>query len=145
ALIINAFNFLDNMDGLSAGIAMILAGLYLIITLHGGQWFVAGLCALLCGSLLAFLCFNLPPARLFMGDGGSLVVGLLMAIISVRTTYYHPVGEYYKHGVMMPLIMMAVPLYDLFSVTIVRLSRGTSPFRGDHNHFSHRLVRLGLS
>jgi len=145
-LIVNAFNFLDNMDGLSAGVAMILAGLYLIITLAGGQWFVAGLCALLCGSLLAFLCFNLPPARLFMGDGGSLVIGLLMAIVSIRTTYYQPEAvDHHRHGVLMPLIMMAVPLYDFVSVTVVRLLRGMSPFRGDHNHFSHRLVRLGLS
>lgn len=145
-LVINAFNFLDNMDGLSAGVAMILAGLYLIVTLAGGQWFVAGLCALLCGALLAFLCFNLPPARLFMGDGGSLVVGLLMAIISVRTTYYNPAAiDHHRHGVLMPLIMMAVPLYDFVSVTVVRLRRGSSPFRGDQNHFSHRLVRLGLS
>lgn len=144
--IVNAFNFLDNMDGLSAGVAMILAGLYLIVTLAGGQWFVSGMCALLSGSLLAFLCFNLPPARLFMGDGGSLVVGLLMAVISIRTTYYNPIAlDHHRHGVIMPLIMMAVPLYDFVSVTVVRLRRGSSPFRGDQNHFSHRLVRLGLS
>lgn len=145
-VVINAFNFLDNMDGLSAGVAMILAGLYLIVTLAGGQWFVAGVCALLAGTLLAFLCFNLPPARLFMGDGGSLVVGLLMAVISVRTTYYDPAaGGRHVHAVLMPLVMLAVPLYDFLSVTTVRLAAGASPFRGDQNHFSHRLVRLGLS
>ncbi len=145
-LIINAFNFLDNMDGLSAGVAMILAGLYLIITLAGGQWFVAGLCALLAGALLGFLAFNLPPARLFMGDGGSLVVGTLMAVISVRTTYYNPLSpELHAHAIIMPIVMMSVPLYDLLSVTLVRLLAGRSPFRGDQNHFSHRLVRLGLS
>ena len=145
-LIINAFNFLDNMDGLSGGVAMILCGLYIVITLAGGQWFVAGLCALLAGALAAFLWFNLPPARLFMGDGGSLVVGLLMAIISIRTTYFDPeFGDQRMHALLMPVVMMAVPLYDMISVTLVRTWRGDSPMHADHNHFSHRLVRLGLS
>ena len=147
--IINAMNFLDNMDGLSAGVGAIIAGLYLAATLIGGQWFVAAMAALLIGALLGFLAFNYPPARLFMGDAGSLVIGGSLAVISVRTTYFDPgsgvptLGNWY--GVLMPLIVMAIPLYDLTSVTLIRLWRGQSPFVGDHNHFSHRLVRRGLS
>lgn len=146
-VVTNAMNFLDNMDGLSGGIGAICATLYLAATLIGGQWFVAAMAALLLGSLLGFLVFNFPPAKVFMGDGGSLVLGLLLAIVSVRTTYFdaahHRPGAWY--GVLMPVMVLAVPLYDFTSVTLIRLSQGRSPFHGDQNHFSHRLVRKGLS
>ncbi len=161
-VIVNAMNFLDNMDGLAAGVGLIIAGLYLAATLIGGQWFVAALAALLVGALAGFLVWNLPPARLYLGDGGSLVLGLMLACISVRTTYFDalPPGagpppaaadvdpsaqgaQWY--GLLMPVLVMAIPLYDFLSVTVIRLLTGQSPFRGDHNHFSHRLRRLGLS
>ncbi|MEM8736869.1 MAG: MraY family glycosyltransferase [Planctomycetota bacterium] len=153
-VITNAMNFLDNMDGVAGGVGLIAAGLYLAATLLGGQWFVAGLAALLCGALAGFLLFNHPPAKLYLGDGGSLVLGLMLAVISVRTTYTQldPVaadtpapgfrGAWY--GILMPLLVLAVPLYDFTSVTTLRLLRGQSPLRGDHNHFSHRLRRRGL-
>lgn len=161
AVITNAMNFLDNMDGLAAGVGLVAAGLYLAATLIGGQWFVAGLAALLVGALLGFLWFNLPPARLYLGDSGSLVVGLMLAVISVRTTYVVPTpasvpesealatvvsggGGAAWYGVMMPVLVLAVPLYDFTSVTVMRLLAGKSPFQGDHNHFSHRLLRKGL-
>ncbi|MEM7626954.1 MAG: MraY family glycosyltransferase [Planctomycetota bacterium] len=161
-VITNAMNFLDNMDGLAAGVGLVAAGLYLAATLIGGQWFVAALAALLCGALLGFLIFNFPPAKLYLGDGGSLVVGLLLAVISVRTTYVAPgsgfegsaepaagiprtaVGAAW-YGALMPVLVLAVPLYDFTSVTLIRLLNGKSPFRGDHNHFSHRLLRRGLT
>ncbi len=142
----NAFNFIDNMDGLSAGVAAVAGGCFLAAALIGGQWFVAGMLALLVGSCLGFLVFNFPPARVFMGDGGSLVVGFTMAFLTTRTTYL-PEGEasWRWYGVLMPLVVLAIPLYDLVSVTLVRLSQGKSPFVGDLQHFSHRLVRRGLS
>lgn len=145
-VITNAMNFLDNMDGLSGGVAAIIAALFLVATLINGQWFIAALCALLLGSLVGFLVFNFPPAKVFMGDGGSLVVGLLLAVISILTTYVdsrHGLGR--VHAFFMPLILLAIPLYDFTSVTLIRLARGQSPFVGDQSHFSHRLVRKGLS
>lgn len=147
-VVINAFNFLDNMDGLSAGVAAVCTAVYLAATLYGGQWFVAAIAALLLGALLAFLLFNFPPAKIFMGDGGSLVVGLLIAVISVRTTYFEselPMAPGAWYGVLMPLMVLSIPLYDFISVTVIRALRGKSPFVGDHNHFSHRLERLGMS
>jgi UDP-GlcNAc:undecaprenyl-phosphate GlcNAc-1-phosphate transferase len=147
-VVINAFNFLDNMDGLSAGVAAVCAAVYLAATLYGGQWFVAAIAALLLGALLGFLLLNFPPAKIFMGDGGSLVVGLLIAVISVRTTYFEthlPRAPGAWYGVLMPLMVLAIPLYDFISVTVIRTLRGKSPFVGDQNHFSHRLVRLGMS
>ena len=146
--ITNAMNMLDNMDGLAAGVGAIVAVLYLAATLIGGQWVVAATCALLAGSLGGFLVFNFPPARLFMGDAGSLVLGLLLAVISVRTTYINmptPQPPSVWYAALMPLVILAVPLYDLASVTLIRLSAGRSPFAADHNHLSHRLVRMGLS
>jgi UDP-GlcNAc:undecaprenyl-phosphate GlcNAc-1-phosphate transferase len=146
--ITNAMNMLDNMDGLSAGVGAIIAGLYLAATLIGGQWFVAALAALLLGALLGFLVFNFPSARLFMGDGGSLVLGLMLAIISIRTTYFHsddPVQPGVWYGMLMPLMVLAVPLYDLVSVVLIRIAQGRSPMMADRSHFSHRLVDRGLS
>jgi UDP-GlcNAc:undecaprenyl-phosphate GlcNAc-1-phosphate transferase len=145
--ITNAFNFLDNMDGLSAGIAAVCATAFLITAILIGQWFVAGMLALLVGALVGFLCFNFPPATIFMGDSGSLIVGFLLGVLTVRTTFL-PKGQDLAAGwyaVFAPLIVLALPLYDLIVVSLIRLSRGKSPFQGDTNHFSHRLVRRGMS
>jgi UDP-GlcNAc:undecaprenyl-phosphate GlcNAc-1-phosphate transferase len=145
--ITNAFNFLDNMDGLSAGVGAVATTAFLVTTLLIGQWFVAASLALLLGALLGFLCFNFPPARIFMGDSGSLVIGFLLGVLTVRTTFL-PKGQEWGAGwyaVFAPLIVLAVPLYDLIVVSIIRISRGKSPFVGDTNHFSHRLVARGMS
>jgi UDP-GlcNAc:undecaprenyl-phosphate/decaprenyl-phosphate GlcNAc-1-phosphate transferase len=145
--ITNAFNFLDNMDGLSAGIAAVATTAFLITTLLIEQWFVAAALALLLGALLGFLCFNFPPARIFMGDSGSLVIGFILGVLTVRTTFLPP-GQQWAAGwyaVFAPVIVLAVPLYDLIVVSILRLCRGKSPFVGDTNHFSHRLVARGMS
>ena len=145
--ITNAFNFLDNMDGLSAGIAAVCATAFLIAALSIQQYFVAALLAMLVGSLLGFLCFNFSPASIFMGDGGSLLIGFVLGILTVRTTYLPP-GMDIAHGwyaMFAPVIVLALPLYDFIVVSIIRLSRGKSPFVGDTNHFSHRLVARGMS
>jgi len=148
-VVTNALNFLDNMDGLSAGVTAIAGACFLATALLGAQWFVAGVLALLVGSCLGFLMFNFPRARLFLGDGGSLVLGFLLAFCTVRTTYY--AGEtglgFADHPavVLMPLVVLAVPLYDLVTVTLIRLRQGRSPLVGDLQHLSHRLVRRGLS
>ena len=145
--ITNAFNFLDNMDGLSAGVAAICAAAFLIATVSIGQWFVAAMLAILLGSLVGFLCFNFAPASIFMGDSGSLVIGMLLGFLTVRTTYLPPGRDIASgwYSLLMPLVVLAVPLYDLIVVSIIRISRGKSPFVGDTNHFSHRLVARGMS
>lgn len=149
--ITNAFNFMDNMDGLSAGVATIGAGIFLAAAVLGGQWFVAGVLALLIGALVAFLCFNFPPASIFMGDGGSLVIGFTLAFCALRLTYVELPPGAIEHeqarwwALLTPVVVLAIPLYDLTSVTLLRLRQGRSPFRGDTQHFSHRLVRRGLS
>jgi UDP-GlcNAc:undecaprenyl-phosphate GlcNAc-1-phosphate transferase len=95
--------------------------------------------------LLGFLVFNFPPAKIFMGDCGSMVVGFFVALLTLRTTYYNPEAGTALYSIFMPAIVMAVPLYDFISVTFLRLKQGKSPFVGDTQHFSHRLKRRGLS
>ena len=149
AAITNAINMLDNMDGLAGGVALIIAAIYLTATLLAGQWFVACLCAVLIGGLGGFLVHNFPTARLFMGDSGALLVGWLLAFISVRTTYVQmplegmACGHWY--ATLMPLIVMAVPLYDLSSGGWLRRRDGRGIFSADNSHFSHRLVAQGLT
>lgn len=143
----NAMNFIDNMDGLCAGVAATAGAMFLAAALMGEQWFVAGVLALLVGACAGFLVWNRPPARMFMGDGGSLVIGFVLALTTTRTTFVgegSPIGAGW-YAVLMPVVVMAVPLYDMVSVTAIRMSQGRSPFVGDLQHFSHRLVRRGLS
>ena len=144
-LIINVFNFLDNMDGASAGIAVLVSLLLFTAAALSGQVFVGGLALVFIGSALGFLVFNFPPAKIFMGDAGSFVVGFFVALLTLRTTYYHEACNGQWYAVLMPLIVMSVPLYDFISVTALRISQGKSPFVGDTQHFSHRLKKHGLS
>ena len=144
-LIINAFNFLDNMDGLSTGIAVIATCILFTAATLSGQVFVGGLALVFTGTLLGFLVFNFPPAKIFAGDAGSLVIGFIVALLTLRTTYYHQDLSGPRYPVFLPLLVMAVPLYDFISVTLLRIKQGKSPFIGDTQHFSHRLKRRGLT
>jgi len=147
-VLVNSFNFLDNMDGLSAGIALIAAVVLASVMLNSTEeprWLVAGLMLVLVGSLVGFLCHNWHPARIFMGDTGSYFIGLLMACATLLGTYYEydeAPGD--RHFVLAPLCILAIPLYDFCSVMIIRTAQGRSPFHADKSHFSHRLVDLGL-
>jgi UDP-GlcNAc:undecaprenyl-phosphate GlcNAc-1-phosphate transferase len=148
--IVNALNFTDNMDGLAGGLATIAALVMIAATVLGKQWFVASAFAMVAGATLGFLAFNRPPARIFMGDGGSLPLGFLLATLVARTTFVDIEKPDYAlgtawYGTLMPLLVLAIPIYDLVAVTAVRLAQGRSPLVGGEEHFSHRLVRLGLS
>ena len=141
----NAFNFMDNMDGLSAGVAVIAAMVLAVSAFLAGQVFVPCLLLLVAGAVGGFLVYNFPPASIFMGDAGSLVVGYLLAVCTILTTFYDPDMGRTPFGVLVPLVVFAVPLYDMGSVIVYRLHLGVSIFRSDRRHFSHRLVRRGLS
>jgi UDP-GlcNAc:undecaprenyl-phosphate GlcNAc-1-phosphate transferase len=146
-LLTNSLNFLDNMDGLSGGIGLIAAVLFATVMLTSvsePRWLVAGALLVLAGALAGFLCHNWPPASIFMGDSGSMFIGLLLASLTVLGTFYDP-SLASRHVILAPLCVLAVPLYDFTTVVLIRLLQGHSPFHPDKNHFSHRLVRLGLS
>ncbi|MCA9074978.1 MAG: undecaprenyl/decaprenyl-phosphate alpha-N-acetylglucosaminyl 1-phosphate transferase [Planctomycetaceae bacterium] len=146
-LLTNSLNFLDNMDGLSAGIGLIASVLFAIVMLilvSEPRWLVGGALVVLAGSLAGFLCHNWHPASIFMGDSGSMFIGLMLASLTVLGTFYDAEMTS-PHVMLAPLCVLAVPLYDLTTVILIRLSQGHSPFHPDKNHFSHRLVALGLS
>lgn len=148
--LVNSFNMLDNMNGLSAGVGTIAAGMLAAVLLtvpdpatQAPQLFIAGTLLLLAGGLIGFLWHNFPQAKLFMGDAGSYFVGFMLAILSMLATFSG--GNLPKHAVLAPLCILAVPLYDTITVLAIRIRSGKSPFEGDKNHLSHRLVDLGLS
>ncbi|MEX2173707.1 MAG: MraY family glycosyltransferase [Pirellulaceae bacterium] len=149
--LINSFNMLDNMDALSGGVAAIAASMLAAVLLlapdpatNQPQLFVAGLLLVLVGGVTGFLWHNRPPARIFMGDSGAYFVGFTIAVATLLASYAGYQGEQ-KHAILAPLCVMAVPLYDMTTVILIRLRAGRSPFSADKNHFSHRLVDLGLS
>ena len=143
--ITNAFNFLDNMDGLAAGVAIVVSAALLVASIGIGQLFVPAWLCLLIGALGGFMLFNFPPASVYMGDAGSLVVGYLLGVVTCLTTYVQPGQTYYAYGIFVPLVLMAVPLYDMVSVVVLRLRDRRNPMVGDRRHFSHRLLRRGMS
>ena len=146
-VITNAVNFMDNMDGLAAGTTAVAGAFFATAAILNGQWFVAMTLALLVGAAAGFWIYNKPKASIFMGDGGSLVLGHLLAFLTVRTTYTGDgaMPENAWYAVFMPLCVLAVPLYDFTSVVIIRLLQGKSPMVGDQQHFSHRLRDRGLT
>ncbi len=149
-VITNAINFMDNMDGLAGGVSAIAGSFLMAAAILNEQWFIAATLAVLVGSILGFLVYNINPAKIFMGDGGSLVIGFALAVLVARTTFYNPAEQGTGlgtgwYGIFMPLAILAVPLYDMVTVSVLRISQGRSPLIGDQQHYSHRLVMRGLS
>jgi UDP-GlcNAc:undecaprenyl-phosphate GlcNAc-1-phosphate transferase len=148
--LVNSFNMLDNMDGLSAGVAMIAGTMLAAVMLvapdpmtNQPQLFVAGFLLVLVGSLAGFLWHNRPPARLFMGDAGSYLIGYWLAMGTLTATFTG--SGMPRYAILAPLCVLAIPLYDTVTVLAIRLRAGRSPFAGDKSHFSHRLVELGMT
>lgn len=139
----NSFNMLDNMDGLAASVGLIAAALFCAAQLAVGSLFPPAVLLVLIGALAGFLVHNHSPARLFMGDAGSNFLGFLLGSMTVVGTFTDQ--SHSRLGVLTPLLVMAVPLYDTVSVILIRISEGRSPFLGDRRHFSHRLVARGLT
>ena len=141
--ITNAMNFLDNMDGLCAGIGLVCAGLFAFIAGMQHQYFVCLIALATAGALLGFLPHNFKPATIFLGDAGSHFVGYMLAVLPICVTFYRR-GTPTLLPVLIPLLVLAVPLFDLVMVMWIRIRRRQPVYQGDVNHLSHRLVRLGL-
>ncbi len=140
--ICNAMNLLDNMDGLSAGVAAIACAFFTLLAILHGQVWVSLVAAVLLGSILGFLRFNWNPATIFMGDAGSLLLGFLLAVLAIKLRFP---GVDPQRTWLIPILVLAVPIFDTSIVTVSRLRRGISISSGGRDHVSHRLVRLGLS
>ncbi len=140
--ITNAINYLDNMDGLCGGISAIASGYFLLLAVQSGQYLVSALAAALLGACLGFLVYNFNPASIFMGDGGSLFLGFLLAVVGIKLRFPSNVPLVTW---MIPLLVLAVPIMDTTLVSLSRMRRGLPPITPGKDHLSHRLVRLGWS
>lgn len=140
--ITNAFNLMDNMDGLSAGVAGVAAAFMMLIGAMNGQYLVSGLAAAISGACLGFLRYNFKPARIFMGDAGAYFLGFWLAVLGIQLRFPENVNFVTW---MVPVMVLGLPILDTTLVVYSRLRRGVHPFTGGRDHLSHRLVRRGLS
>jgi UDP-GlcNAc:undecaprenyl-phosphate GlcNAc-1-phosphate transferase len=140
--IINAVNFIDNMDGLATGIAIIASLAFFIISFNNGQYLVAALSVALAGSCTGFIFWNKKPASIYLGDAGALYIGFLLAAISIRIDI-NQLPQIDR--IIVPILILIVPFIDTTQVVISRIYRGKSPFQGGRDHVSHLLLNKGLS
>lgn len=142
AAISNALNLLDNMDGLSGGIAAVAAAHFLLLAALNGQYLVGVLSAALLGACIGFLRYNFNPASIFMGDTGALFIGFVLAAVGVKLRFTNT----YVVTWMIPPVVLLVPIFDTSLVIVSRLRRGKNPFTTPgKDHLSHRLVALGFT
>ena len=137
----NALNLMDIMDGLAPGVAAVAFASLMVVAWPGEPGPIPVMAAALAGSLLGFLPFNFRPARIYLGDSGSLFLGLMLGALAMIGDY----TAYNRLGFVAPLFLLGLPLFDTAFVSVVRLSHGRSPFRGSPDHFPLRLRRAGLS
>lgn len=156
--ITNSLNLMDNMDGLSAGISAIAAFFFFLLAYRAGQPDLAMFCVLLAACLMAFLKYNFSPASIFMGDSGSLFLGFTLGAVAILLQAEHISGWaiFIKHeefllrhhfitegiGTLIPLLVLAVPIFDTLLVMVFRTLNGLGIFTPGRDHSSHRLSRL---
>jgi UDP-GlcNAc:undecaprenyl-phosphate/decaprenyl-phosphate GlcNAc-1-phosphate transferase len=142
--ITNAFNLLDNMNGLSSGTALICSSVFLVLVMFRGEFFIALLLSAILGSTLGFFQFNIGGGSIFMGDAGSLLLGYLLGALTLMARYVDSESSFLL-PVLAPLMILALPIFDTLSVIVIRLHEHRPVFEGDKMHLSHRLVRMGMS
>jgi UDP-GlcNAc:undecaprenyl-phosphate/decaprenyl-phosphate GlcNAc-1-phosphate transferase len=137
-----SFSILDHMDGLCAGIAAVAAGFFTLVAGLNGQTMVRTLAAAVLGAALGFLRWNFNPAKIFMGDGGAMFLGFLMATLALKI---RPDGSHFPAAWLVPILILGVPIFDTTLVSISRSRRGLLPFTSPgKDHTAHRLSNLGL-
>lgn len=146
-VITNGFNLIDGVDGLAGGIGLISSLSFGAIALIMEQNDMALIAFTLSGALLAFLRYNFNPAKIFMGDTGSLVVGMTLSVLAINTIKFGLITEDFKlpnKGPLMAIVFLAIPLFDSLRVFIVRASKGVGPFSPGRDHIHHALLDLGF-
>lgn len=147
-VVVNAYNLIDGVDGLAGGVGFIACASFAFWFILANDYVYAALAVALAGSLMGFLVFNFSPAKIFMGDSGSLTIGLLICVLSIKLIEYpaERLSEPLLH-VSKPVYVIATliyPLADTLRVFIIRATKGVSPFSADRNHLHHRLMDSGL-
>ncbi len=140
--ITNAFNFVDSMDGLALGLAGMATTFFILVTLDSGQPFLSQQSALLLGICIGLYFFNSPPAKLFLGDSGAQTLGFVLAVIAIA---YRPLGAFQSSSWVVPIMLLAVPIFDMVLVVVSRIRRGKPIYSASTDHTYHRLVALGWS
>ena len=140
--ITNAVNLLDNMDGVSSGTTAIAALTFFALAAERGDYLVGSFALALAGASLGFLRHNLPPAKIFLGDAGSLLAGFLLASLGLKLDL---IGKGHVVRAAIPVLILAVPIFDTMLVMVARLRDRRPMFRGGTDHSSHRMSRLGFS
>ncbi len=150
-LCINAFNLIDGIDGLAGTIGVVVNATFGILFYYMGQFEIACLAFSLVGAILGFLVFNYSPAKIFMGDTGSFLIGLISIVLAIK---YIELNKFIPTSLPRPLFYSApsiaiailiIPIFDTCRIFIIRLIKGNSPFVADRNHIHHRLLLLGLN
>ena len=140
--ICNSINFFDNLDGGAAGTVAISSAALAYLALTGDQYLIAALAIVTTGATLGFLVWNKNPAKIYMGDAGSLFLGVLLATLTIR---FEPNAKTQIGSYLTPVFLLAVPILDTTVAVFSRLRRHISPFQGGQDHLSHRLIRAGFS
>ena len=146
-VITNAFNLIDGVDGLAAGVGVISSFSFGIIAVLMEQSEMAIISFTLVGALLGFLKYNLYPAKIFMGDTGSVVVGMILSILAINSIRYGLVTESIKlinKGPLLAIVLLAIPLFDSLRVFVVRIFKGKHPLSPGREHIHHTLLDLGF-
>jgi UDP-GlcNAc:undecaprenyl-phosphate GlcNAc-1-phosphate transferase len=139
--ITNAFNFVDSMDGLALGLAGLATTFFILVTLDSGQTFLSRQSALLLGACIGLYFFNSPAAKLFLGDSGAQTLGFILAVVAID---YRPLGAFQLSSWVVPIMLLAVPIFDMTLVVVSRIRRGKPIYSAATDHTYHRLVALGL-
>ncbi|OGF64527.1 MAG: hypothetical protein A2Y62_06745 [Candidatus Fischerbacteria bacterium RBG_13_37_8] len=137
----NAFNIIDIMDGLAGGIAAFSTLFLAIISYLNGQHFISLIAAALFGSIIGFLKYNFVPARIYLGDSGSLFLGFMLASLSMIASY----SDTNRYALLSPLVLFGIPLFDLYYVVLLRIIKKKSPFRGSKDHYAVRMKIHGIA
>ncbi len=148
-LIVNAFNLIDGIDGLAGATGVVAGGGFGGLFIYMHQYDLAGVSLAMAGALVGFLKFNITPAKIFMGDTGSLLIGLISAVMAIKfielnrfTTIKSP--DIFSAPALSVAILIG-PIFDTVRVLVLRLSSGVSPFQADRNHIHHRMLKLGFT
>ncbi|MCB0221024.1 MAG: undecaprenyl/decaprenyl-phosphate alpha-N-acetylglucosaminyl 1-phosphate transferase [Chrysiogenetes bacterium] len=141
--ITNALNFVDNMDGLAGGLVIISGLILWAVALQQGQLFMQMILLAFVGAAAGFLPFNFHPASIYLGDTGSLFLGFTMGVLTTLESYVTQESSTLI-PIVLPVIVLSVPVFDMVSVIVIRLREGRPIYIGDRSHLSHRLVALGM-
>lgn len=148
-LVVNAFNLIDGIDGLAATTGIIANGTFAAMFIYMHQYSLAAVALAMVGAIFGFLKFNLTPAKIFMGDTGSLLIGLISVVMAIKFIELNKIAPGKTAEIFSaPALALAIligPIFDTIRVFVLRIANGASPFSADRNHIHHRMLRLGFT